>query len=75
MRFRDQLRSAAEWAILAGVKVSIIVALLALTLGYLLNDYNIVRQRAFNGQQAFEFLQQQQAAQQKAAPKNTPSTP
>ena len=59
---------------LTAVKTAIILAAVVFTVAYLLNDYAVVRQRALNGQQAFEFIQKQLAAQQTpAAPKVTPA--
>lgn len=65
MRFRDRLRAAIESGVIVGVKWAIVVGLVLVGVSYALNDYGIVRQRAFNGQAAFEYLQQQ-AAKQKA---------
>lgn len=72
--FRGRLAEAVREGILLGVKLALAVGLVLLGVSYLLNDYNIVRQRALHGQQAFEFLQQQQqAARPPAAPtKPTP---
>ena len=65
MRFRDRLRDAIESGVILGVKWALAVGLVLIGVSYVLNDYGIVRQRAFNGQAAFEYLQQQ-AAKQKA---------
>lgn len=70
MRLRDRLRDAIEDGMVIGVKWALAVGLILIGVSYVLNDYGIVRQRAMNGQAAFEYLQQQIAAQQKAqAPK------
>ena len=69
--FRSRLGVAAQDGLLWGVKLALAVGLVVFVVSYLLNDYGIVRQRAFNGQLAFEFIQSQMAAQ-KAAPKGTP---
>lgn len=61
-----RVKYAAEEGLLLGVKWALTVALVLLGVSYLLNDYGIVRQRAQNGQAAFEFLQQQEIARQKA---------
>ena len=64
-------REAIRRGSIRAIEWSVVLAVVILTISYLLNDYGIVRQRALNGQQAFEFIQQQIAAQ-KAAPKGTP---
>ena len=67
MTFRERLLVAVQESVLLGVKWAITVAFVLFAVAYLLNDYGLVRQRALNGQQAFEFIaqQQQRAAQQK----------
>lgn len=76
MSLLSKVRAAAEWGLLWGIKLALAVGLVVLSVAYLLNDYGIVRQRAQNGQAAFEFLQQQLAAQQKAsAPPIAPKGP
>ena len=73
MPFRERLRAAVEAGIILGVKWTIVLAAMVYGLATLLGDYSTVRQRALNGQQAFEFIQQQIAAQQKhAKPPETP---
>lgn len=62
--FRERLRIAVEWAILWGVKIAIVLAIVLISVSYLLGDYNIVRERALNGQRAFEFIQAQSKASQ-----------
>ena len=69
--FRYRLVEAAQEGVLIAAKWAIVLAVVLLTVSYLLNDYGIVRQRALNGQQAFELIQQQIAAT-KSAPKGTP---
>ena len=58
--FGGRLRLAIQDGILWGVKLALAVGFVLLGVSYLLNDYNVVRQRSLNGQRAFEFLQQQQ---------------
>ena len=70
---RARLKQAAEEAIILGVKWSLIVALILLTVSWLLGDYKTVRQRALNGQQAFEYLRQQATAKPALATKDTPT--
>ncbi len=62
--FLGRLRTCAEDGILWGVKLAIIVAIVLVSVTYLLGDYTIVRERALNGQRAFEFIQAQQKATQ-----------
>lgn len=62
MTFRSRLGEAIRDGILLGVKLALAVGLVLMGVSYLLNDYNVVRQRSLHGQQAFEFLQQQQQA-------------
>lgn len=68
MRFLDRLREAFESGVILGVKWAIAVGLLLIGVSYVLNDYGIVRERALNGQRAFEYLQQQLAKQAKPTP-------
>lgn len=65
--------AATEGAVL-GLKWSIACALVLSMLSWLLGDYNTVRQRALNGQQAFEYIRQVQAQQQQATAKPAPGT-
>jgi len=67
MTFWGRLRMALQDGILLGVKLALAVGLVLVGVSYLLNDYNVVRQRSLHGQQAFEFLQQQQQARPPAA--------
>lgn len=66
MPFRMRLRAAIEDGVLWGVKVGLTVAFVLVAVSYVVNDYGIVRQRALNGQRAYEWIEQQIAAQQKA---------
>ena len=54
--------AAARAGLLLGVKWAVVVLLVSLTLGALAQDYLVVRQQARHGQQAFQYLQQQQAS-------------
>lgn len=60
--FRARLLRAGQEGILWGVKLGLALGLILVAVSYVLGDYSIVRQRALNGQRAFEFLQQQQTA-------------
>jgi hypothetical protein len=67
--FADRLRAAAETGILWGVKLALALGLVIVMITYLLNDYNIVRTRAANGQQAYDYITRQiDAAKPKPAP-------
>ena len=66
--FRERLIVVVQEAVLIGVRWSVVLVLSLWALSWALGDYGIVRQRALNGQQAFEFIQQQ-IAQQKAVAK------
>lgn len=57
--FQRRLWVAAQEAVLWAVKVSVAVAILVLTVSYLLGNYSIVKGRADNGQRAHEFLLRQ----------------
>lgn len=67
--FLTRLGRAIQDGILWGVKLGLALALTLIALSYVFGDYSIVRQRALNGQRAFEYLQQAMAAQAK---KDTP---
>lgn len=56
--FLMRLRVAAEDGILWGVKIALVLVFLGTALWMIAGDYSVVRQRALNGQRAFEFLQQ-----------------
>lgn len=66
--FRRRLRAALEEGILWGVKLGLAMVLVIVALSYVFGDYTTTRQRALNGQQAFEFIQRQLAAQAKTPP-------
>ena len=57
----SDVKAAARDGILVGVKYGIAAALVLAAVSWMLGDYTTVRQRAHNGQVAFEFLQQQAA--------------
>lgn len=61
--FRYRLTVAIQDGLLWGVKLALALGLVVVAISYLLGDYSQTRQRALNGQQAFEFLQRQLAAQ------------
>lgn len=63
MTWLDRLRQAAEAGVVLGVKWAIVAAILLVSVSWLLGDYNVVRERAANGQRAFEWIQQQVKAQ------------
>lgn len=66
----QQLKDAVSAAIILGVKWAIVILIIGVALLLLAGDYQVVRQRAFNGQQAFEFIQRmnQQQVSQPAVP-------
>jgi hypothetical protein len=72
---RTRLRAAAEEGLVLGVKWAIALAAILLGVSLTLGDYNLVRQRAYNGQLAFEALQrvQQQQAPAPAVPQSPPA--
>lgn len=57
--FSDRLRLAAEAGVLIGVKWAIAAAILLFSVSCLLGDYNLVRERAANGEKAWELIQSQ----------------
>ena len=59
MRFLDRLRSACEEGVLIGVKLALAVGFVLIGVSYILADYGLVRERARNGQAAYELLQRQ----------------
>lgn len=67
--FLQRLSVVAQEGVLIGVKWMIALILMLWAVSWSLGDYNIVRQRALSGQQAFDFIQQQLAAQKAAAAK------
>ena len=68
MTFRARLKAAAEDAVIAGVKCAIVLLVVVVAFGWLLNDYRLVRQAAFNGQQVYNALRAQQQAAARAQP-------
>lgn len=69
--FSARVKQAAEEGALVGIKIVVVLAIVTAALSVILGDYAIVRQRAMNGQQAFEFIQKMQT-QQNAPGKGTP---
>ena len=59
-----RLKTAAEAGLLLGVKWGLAVILTLWSISWVLGDYNLVRQRAENGQRAFEIVTRSLAAQQ-----------
>ena len=70
--FRARLTATVQQAVLIGGKWMIVAVLSLWAIGWVLGDYAVVRERALHGQQGFEYLQQQVAAQQKAAKPGQP---
>lgn len=68
----ERLKSAAVDGIVLGVKWALVGLLALFALSWALGDYGILRQRAMNGQRAFEFIQQQVEA---AKSQRQPSEP
>ncbi len=66
------LKTAAREGLLLGVKYGVVLLVLGFLILWALGDYAITRQRAVNGQMAFEAIQR--AQQQAAAPKPAPET-
>ena len=60
--FSERLKTAAADGAVLGVKWAMVLMVLAMMAAVILGDYSLVRQRAANGQQAFDFIQQQIAA-------------
>ena len=69
----QRLRDAAADGVVLGVKWGLALLLALFSVSWALGDYNQVRQRALNGQQAFEFLQQQVKASQERVRSETTS--
>lgn len=61
--FGERLRAAAEWAAIVAVKYGILLVVFGYLLLTLLGDYNVTRGRAYNGQRAWETLEQIKAQQ------------
>ncbi len=66
--FLGRMKTAAEWAVLLGIKIAIVVAIVLVSVSFVLGDYNIVRGRAANGERAWEWIQSQQPANQQPSP-------
>jgi len=64
MSFSARFMRAIEAGLLLGAKWLIVIVLVGLGVGYVLQDYAIVRQRAYNGQLAYEALTRQAQARQ-----------
>ena len=56
----SEIKQAARQGVLLGVQYGIAVLLVLIAISWFVGDYSTVRQRALNGQQAFEFLVEQQ---------------
>lgn len=65
-----EIKAAARDGLILGVKLGTALAIVGVVLTWALGDYFTVRQRALHGQQAYEYLQRQQAA--RAAPQKGP---
>lgn len=52
-----RLKQAAEEAVVLGVKIVIVCLIIIAAFSVVVGDYAVVRQRALNGQNAFEFIQ------------------
>lgn len=63
----ERLKAAAADAVVIGVKWAIIAALVLYAVSLTLGDYLIVRQRAYNGQLAYEAIEA--ARQQQPVPR------
>jgi len=61
--FRERVSTAAQEGLVLGVKWGIALLAVAILILYAISDYNTVRQRAYNGQLAFEAIQRAQAQQ------------
>ena len=69
----EQVKAAAVEGLLFGVKWGIALLVIGLLNVAWMGDYGVVRERATNGQRAFEhLLQQSQQAQKQAAPSAQP---
>ena len=55
--FWSRVKIAAEEAVMIGIKIVVISAIILAAFSVVVGDYSVVRQRAVNGQQAFEFVQ------------------
>lgn len=70
--FWMQVRNAAAAGTVVGVKWAMALLIMLASLAMFLGDYQVLRQRAANGQRAFEFIQQQ-IEQARAKPAALPS--
>ena len=66
--FSARFMRAIEAGLLLGAKWLIVIVLVGLGVGYVLQDYGIVRQRAYNGQLAYEALTRRAQVRQPQAP-------
>lgn len=66
--FLSRLRSSVESAIIIGVKYSVLLIVLALTLFLLSADYMVVRQNSVKGAVAFDYINKQLEAQKQQQP-------
>jgi hypothetical protein len=64
--FWQRVRQAAADGLIFAVKWTVALGAVLFLLLWALKDYNIVRQRAANGQAAYEFIQKAQEQAQKA---------
>ncbi len=63
-----ELKAAARAGLVWGVQIGVALLVVMVLLSWALGDYNQIRQRALNGQLAYEYLQRQaQAASAGAA--------
>lgn len=68
-----KLKDAAEAGLLWGVRIGVALLVMGLLLSWMVGDYTLTRQRAANGQRAFEFIERQlQQQQQQARPPAPP---
>lgn len=56
----QRLKVALEWGIVWGVKLLTVLLIVAFGMSWFVRDYATLRSQAGNGQQAFQFLMQQQ---------------
>lgn len=63
-----KLKDAAETGLLWGVRLGVGLLVVGLLLSWLVGDYALTKQRAANGQRAFEFIERGLQQQQQAKP-------
>lgn len=63
MTFLDRLKSTVEEGLLFGIKWAIAILLIDFSFYFLTTDYLVVRQRAYNGELAYEALVKSQQSQ------------